>query len=647
MNIVSTVSAIFVLLGLWLATACAPTDRIPQAGRTTPGHYPDQFAQFQESRHEIQRPTFTTTDRVTDVEASLTYACRKETPATATTAGLNDFRLPLTDEQTQKWKTCFKKLPDHFTTTLKMEWNCVQSDPEIRPLPGKAEIPVIIRAKKGTDEFDIDINFGRLEVFLKPALTGNTNYYHCRNHMQLATLQGAREHVETSIKKACGEDLSKKLFFKKITYKAFVANYEKIETDHLSHEATSILLPTILPFYSKLSHPVTQDNETAKLSSSFYCSPMTIAQFGTSIEYESSSIEKMGRAFIENEMQKVVQDGPACASSIASFLVRLNSFPEKCFEQPQNKNCQIAKTRYQQLLAQLDEKFKPLNIFSNNLSFRLRVDGSKEQRDAVEKQLAEKDYELRNRTAPICEALRPGDKHMVKSDKGINGSYRLSYINEQTSEVRIFVNFQPVCEVAAQKNLELSRLWLDRVNKCLETANPHFKGPNDKRLKFVVEASKDWTGSYDHSIQILNEKVEIRENSGFYSPATTCATLIHEILHLTGLADEYRETQSEYRVSVNGKIIEQPLKPTCRIQGPNESIMSDHVVAFQNAIEKGQSLLKPAHFRFIAYPNCAEKNSVYFMCSRFRFPAPPSGCAESHRDLPESCTDGSFDWINK
>ena len=105
-----------------------------------------------------------------------------------------------------------------------------------------------------------------------------------------------------------------------------------------------------------------------------------------------------------------------------------------------------------------------------------------------------------------------------------------------------------------------------------------------------------------HLINVLPEPVRIRQNSATYTPATDCATLLHEVLHLLGLVDEYKEAATEIPDPVTGK--NRPVDFQCRPLGPPDSIMSSHFSAVWNLPTSGGSILKPAHYRFIMYPNC-------------------------------------------
>lgn len=142
----------------------------------------------------------------------------------------------------------------------------------------------------------------------------------------------------------------------------------------------------------------------------------------------------------------------------------------------------------------------------------------------------------------------------------------------------------------------------------------------------------------------------------FYRTGMTKETIIHELLHLTGLVDEYKSVNQyqDCRVpSVDPKSniqISKDLVPTfnCRHIGDQNGIMGDFEKLTNpednlifSKVANGENLFLPAHSRKILKPKCFDENRVYNSCAKnayeqtchkkfgvFQCPSSPNICNE-------------------
>ena len=194
--------------------------------------------------------------------------------------------------------------------------------------------------------------------------------------------------------------------------------------------------------------------------------------------------------------------------------------------------------------------------------------------------------------------------------------------------------------------------YRDKVKQCMNKANTKMLGPNGEQLKFVIqEPPKDLCQKNNIlSVDIAIGKKGMRSNSEKYEPNVGCSTIVHEVLHLAGLCDEYRESVKGYYVDPETKEVigntdnkwddvKQGKNPEsadfspmydCRVTDYKPNIMSNHQGRWKCVFpeEEGnihlcsereeRSLLNPAQFRAIIYGSCVQ-NKRFNECSRLAY----------------------------
>lgn len=124
-----------------------------------------------------------------------------------------------------------------------------------------------------------------------------------------------------------------------------------------------------------------------------------------------------------------------------------------------------------------------------------------------------------------------------------------------------------------------------KVQKCLDMYAPYLRGPSGEKLTIQIAADDRIKPVYigvDRAIERASYKQ--------YSTELNCPTILHEVLHLLGLADEYEEKQKGYildpqtgvHVLTNEKTDKMAFN--CRTKGAPNSIMNAEREAVLSAV---------------------------------------------------------------
>jgi hypothetical protein len=149
---------------------------------------------------------------------------------------------------------------------------------------------------------------------------------------------------------------------------------------------------------------------------------------------------------------------------------------------------------------------------------------------------------LMSPSSDLCAELPIGTFKDIKlysddSPTTVKHNYRLTRLSPNHYKVSLKLNF--IIPPPFKDNLSNSKM-IEKVKSCLKKANRRSFGPNNEFLEFsLYEPSTKEPDLRGNIIAVVS--VPIRENSGKWSFDTDCPTLFHELLHLTGLVDEYKE----------------------------------------------------------------------------------------------------------
>jgi hypothetical protein len=174
-----------------------------------------------------------------------------------------------------------------------------------------------------------------------------------------------------------------------------------------------------------------------------------------------------------------------------------------------------------------------------------------------------------------CQPLEVGTSKIVHLEANESPTtVRHKYILERTTSHTYKVKLNLVLQentMRAKQETALCQKMRNKINGCLKEINQHLSGPDNYRIKIEIfepnEENKKKYAEIAHYITVDSDPIE-RENSGFYSLHTDCATIAHELLHLMGLVDEYKEMANIPSYAQD-----------CRSLGPQDSIMYIHYFA--------------------------------------------------------------------
>lgn len=268
-----------------------------------------------------------------------------------------------------------------------------------------------------------------------------------------------------------------------------------------------------------------------------------------------------------------------------------------------------------------------------------------------------------------CVRLKTGEKLNVIlpdsiSPSGVGHKYRLTKTGPKSFKSEI--NLKIIQGKGPRISKQEMNIFKDRLRTCLQRYMTNVPGPNGETLSIELGESAEVPTS---TIQVSSEIS--RPDSGSYPLDAQCPIIVHEILHLHGLADEYRDQSLQAELQDYGYIktrkkTDSSPSFSCRHVGLESSIMNDPEEALKDShdweiwsfvkcetngncahseeedyirpvnvevtpevkngyIQPGSlkvrdvarskpSLLETAHFLAITRPGCAEENRLYYLC---------------------------------
>jgi hypothetical protein len=562
------------------------------------------------------------------IEKSLEYTCNQVTPAEETQTKQHENEMD--DKQ---FEECLKKLPQSFIIQKELKWDCAQSDRKTikRPLPDTSELKFDFIFTKRDDQLNSSINLKNWESFLKPSKEGNTYYSICRSQSTRHMIIQLMSDLQAKIEFSCGQKVSDKDLDKILN--PVYNHFTDIEMDYETNEKNKILLQPILPYYQDLV-----DSSLETVTDSELCIPLTDSLNNNDRSLYPSGKKIFSSEFIDHHLEKIIRNGSLkCIYRILHFYLPReygNEIFMTCLNNPKKDACPIYLERLERLYKKITPYIKQLGEgFDLNLAL-----------DPKTEDLSLKLGSFLATSRTTCELLPIGtSKSVFNNFPGTNNKkeFNLVRVEDNTTELKVNVGFKPVCASTLFENKNIAKTWLQRANTCLSNMHPHLKGPDGHFIKLKLISEPENSAPGVNIINVKNDFEGIRANDALYSPLSSCATILHEVLHLTGLVDEYSETKT--KDSQNGELASQ-----CRILGPEDSIMRNTVSTIDEVVDHGISLLKPAHYRMLIYPGCKEKNETYTSCASFAYSSLKidGKCPYSAKNV-ESCLNGTYDWINK
>ena len=366
----------------------------------------------------------------------------------------------------------------------------------------------------------------------------------------------------------------------------------------------------------------------------------------------TDALEFSSQAQYAQLYDKIKRKNKSCKKAILTELadnLTYNRFPKKCL-QKENKNHPVCKDmsrygntvreRFLQLteLVYEEEASKITEAQAPCFDCAIKSDGKAND-------LLDFLSDLENQSQ--CFELKPGEKKTIHAGTGRNRSYPVQRDPDGAYSVTLNLDFSPDEDYDGDvSKSQVPQHYMEKTQKCMEQANKGMLGPNAEKLRIVIkDTPKNDTCSVADTKKIFVGSEDHRSNSGKYESDIDCPTITHEILHLLGLCDEYKERYRGFYVnSKTGdirpsrfldkdekkKLIEDrdyEFKPAfdCRVTQDDNNIMSNqnikwmYVFGFDGDKETDHSLLFPGQFNSILYGECPRKNKVFNECSQLAY----------------------------
>ena len=242
---------------------------------------------------------------------------------------------------------------------------------------------------------------------------------------------------------------------------------------------------------------------------------------------------------------------------------------------------------------------------------------------------------------------------------GLPARYQITKTADKTFRVDLNVHFGPDATFGEKEKFgkdaatvaeyieRVDRHYRAEMKKCLAASNPRLVDPDGQRIeirindKFLEPTHFNGESSF---IAIGPRKYDgnglhTRDSKRVYTSNVDCPTMIHELMHLLGLCDEYPERTFAKKIAG-----EPPHRLyNCRALGPMSSVMNNSGVAMAGLTTSGPNgtPLRPAHVRAIVFGGCEAKNKLYYACAKHAYTtAPPGRCPA----MPEECKD-PLNWL--
>jgi hypothetical protein len=170
-----------------------------------------------------------------------------------------------------------------------------------------------------------------------------------------------------------------------------------------------------------------------------------------------------------------------------------------------------------------------------------------------------------------CRPMNLGQSMVVNkwnSPSFLPGAYTLIRSGETKWTVALALDVESGNEISGDE-------MFNRVKKCMATANQAMKGPSGETIDFkILNRSENRRLPYNKRAPLSSIKIEpvgTRSHSRAYAADIDCPTIVHEVLHLLGLCDEYEANYDGYQ---------------CRAVPSVDSIMKNQTTVFNQTIPR-------------------------------------------------------------
>ncbi len=365
---------------------------------------------------------------------------------------------------------------------------------------------------------------------------------------------------------------------------------------------------------------------------SSYCKSSSIRDlllFGSIRQYNDviKSLQHRG----DNCMHSATLEALHQASSI--------EIPQACSEEPEHPVCARMLNDYKQIESRLQHLLNQSNanqVVTKNICYS----GGSSINNNLASLLADIDS-INEHTA--CSDFQPGEIREIPTER--NG--RFGYIIKKEPHgdnytVPLALIFKPADDYdGSLAEAEVHTHYLRHVRSCMDQQNGRMTGPDGQNISVRIIDGENLSpqtelkremGACISPIEINIQSENSRSYSLSYAADIDCPAILHELLHLLGLHDEYEERSIGSVVDDHGEVTstrggreENPdrFKPRydCRVVQHSSVMANQYARARDIRLGLESSMLDPAHFYSILYGNCPDRSEIklYRECSNLAY----------------------------
>jgi hypothetical protein len=188
-------------------------------------------------------------------------------------------------------------------------------------------------------------------------------------------------------------------------------------------------------------------------------------------------------------------------------------------------------------------------------------------------------------SAPLCRDLEIGERQRIffsfqNSRTGLPIHYYLSRKSQSAYEVAVPILLRDNTSSSTAEGLKVVRAMKEKINQCLAEDQFYIPAPNN--TKVILKAlfpEENPQVIFEPSIDRIDIYHQVHPNTRQFPVGIGCDVIVHELLHRTGLVDEYPDyiglTVDSSGAQDFGAV------NNCRVEGPKESLMHSMADAYR------------------------------------------------------------------
>jgi hypothetical protein len=203
--------------------------------------------------------------------------------------------------------------------------------------------------------------------------------------------------------------------------------------------------------------------------------------------------------------------------------------------------------------------------------------------------------------AKMCNSLQVGETKVVEDHDitGVQMRYALKRKSKNELQANIVIKFQTP-DLNANETPES---MMKKAKKCLAITSSYFTSPSGETIRVNILDPDEAKSIPENERPLVNSigigEPRMRSHSRKYASDIDCPTITHEVLHLMGLCDEYKETIKGYYVNTETGEIVKINNDLGRDEEESSEDNSNTNIEFQNFYSQCRAISKtPSIMRF-------------------------------------------------